>query len=696
MRWRRFGVRLGCAIAAPVIAFGAAVRFVPYPDSLAERPISAMWIVDRHRTPLATLVAEDGSLNRWVDPDELGPYLANAIVAVEDERFFEHGAIDWRSIAGAAASDVHGLAAHRGASTITMQLARLREPLSHSLLGKAAQAFRAIQIERRESKQDILLDYINCAPFGGNLVGAGAASWRYFGKPPSALSLSQAALLAGLPQSPNGDRPDRHPDKAAARRNHVLTRMFACGMIDATQLRQAIAEPIDARWLPLPQANSSATLANGAMPTLIDMARHQSAGEVAVTIDSTVQEKTIGVVRPALETFNRDGSHAAAAVVVLDTATAECLAVVSLGDRLGLDLTHRERSTGSVLKPFIYAAAFQANLASPRSIMNDAPTAWAGYEPRNFDHSFCGQIDADAALAESRNLPAMILLAHVGVGDMTRTLGSLGICSITSDRPVGLTLAVGGAEASAWEIAQAYATLARGGQSRQAAFIQDSPTASRMVFTRSACLAVLHSLSDSDRTHSICPSAALLGAAWKTGTSSGSRDAWCAAVTPRCTVVVWIGNASGASDIALKGVAIAAPIALNVLATVDPGGDAFEMPHDTHPAISQITTARHILTIAAPLDHQQFIVDPDIAPDQQQITFRAASDDVSTAPLWWFIDRTFIGTASANRAVSWIPQPGTHTLRVVSEAGTTATVRFAVNKPSVLSVSASSLTMPAP
>ena len=347
-----------------------------------------------------------------------------------------------------------------------MQLARLREPLGHSIFGKLTQLFRAGQIEHRESKQAILIDYLNRAPFGGNLVGIAAASWRYFGKPPASLSLAQSALLAGLPKNPNGDRPDRYPARAKVRRDHVLARMRACGMITDEQYQQAFAEPTDARWLPLPQVNPQKSpgesLAHGAMPTLI-AAVGSTAGEQAVTIDLETQEKTIGVAQPALRELNLGGSHAAAAVVVLDVPTAECLAAVSIGDRPGLDLTHRRRSTGSLLKPFIYAAAFQAGIAAPQSVLSDTPTAWVGYTPRNFDHSFRGEIDADAALAESRNLPAMMLLSKVGVADAIRMFCALGLDGLaTSSRPTGLTLAVGGAEASAWEIAQAYATLARG------------------------------------------------------------------------------------------------------------------------------------------------------------------------------------------------------------------------------------------
>ncbi len=220
------------AAALGVGGFRAAVAWWPYP-AVAARPAST-WIVDRDGRPLAAYAAADGQWCQPLPADAVGTHLLDAVVAVEDERFYRHGGVDWRSAAGAAWQDLTTLSLRRGASTITMQLQHLRQPTPRrSLPGKLAQAVRACQVERTTSKRDVLVEYLNRAPFGGNLTGVGAASWRYFGRPCSALSLGQAALLAGLPQSPNRYRPDRHPTAAVARRDHVLARMAACGMISA-------------------------------------------------------------------------------------------------------------------------------------------------------------------------------------------------------------------------------------------------------------------------------------------------------------------------------------------------------------------------------------------------------------------------------------------------------------------------------
>ena len=188
--------------------------------------------------------------------DQISPHLRDAVIATEDCRFYEHAGVDWRAVVAAAAHDVAARSGRRGASTITMQLFRLRQPAARSLIFKLLQAIHASQLDRQLSKQQILTEYLNRAPFGGNLVGAGAASWRYFGRPCRELSLGQAALLAGIPQNPNGFRPDRFPARAKIRRDHVLDRMRACGMITASQQSLAANEPIDASWHPLPQFDS--------------------------------------------------------------------------------------------------------------------------------------------------------------------------------------------------------------------------------------------------------------------------------------------------------------------------------------------------------------------------------------------------------------------------------------------------------
>jgi membrane carboxypeptidase/penicillin-binding protein PbpC len=274
-------------------------------------------------------------------------------------------------------------------------------------------------------------------------------------------------MLAGVPQAPNRLRPDRFPDLAKARRDHVLDRMLALGMISPTRHEQAIAEPIDARAIPLPQSSGDA----GYLPTALSIAAVCRGQMVQTTIDPAVQSQAARIAHDRLEQLTPSGVSAAA-VVVLDSQTAELLAAVSISDDAPrVDLTRTARSTGSTLKPFIYAAAFDAGVCTPQTELNDTPAAWAGYAPTNYDREFRGTLSAAEALAESRNLPAMTVLSRVGVRRAVDVMGAMGLTTLsrTPDR-FGLPLAIGGAEATPMELAEAYATLARGGNCKPISF----------------------------------------------------------------------------------------------------------------------------------------------------------------------------------------------------------------------------------
>ncbi len=797
----------------PVLAiasFQAAVAIWPYPAAIDRPPASSTWIVDRAGAPLAAYANRDG---QWCQPlaaESISPHLMDAIVAVEDERYYQHGGVDWHAAAAAAWQDATSLSFRRGASTIAMQVQRLREPANHrSLLGKLAQAVRASQIERRADKCAVLVEYLNRAPFGGNLTGAGAASWRYFGRPCSSLSLGQAALLAGLPQSPNRLRPDRHRTLAAARRDHVLDRMLACNMISADQRREAAAEPIDATWHPLPQDATD----NGLRPTLDRLAMAHT-GTVVTRIDPDVQRRVATAGGAAVRAMA--ASHVSAvAVVVLDTQTSQCLAAFSRSTTdAKVDLTVRPRSSGSALKPFIYAAAFDAGACQPGTVLDDAPAAWSGYEPGDYDHRFDGPEPAAIALARSRNVPAVAMLSRVGLARVVGVMAGAGLETLarTPER-YGLSLAIGGADVTPMELAGGYATLARGGTAQPVAMLcadtddgpatidravpdravpdravpdravpdravpepgtpdravpepgtpdravpepatpdravpdpavpepatvdravpdravpdravpdravpdravpdravpdratpdravpdravpdravpepavidRSSPDRLRVSFNGgrvlrpSSCLQALQCLADPERTRAVWPAAVPLGVAWKTGTSSGHRDAWCAAVTPRRTVVVWMGNADGTGSDALVGQDVAAPLALRVMTTIDPGGPGFAPTPGLlvvrSPAVDRPAPE---FAVVSPTDRQEIVRDPAERSDRQRVALRARSGGA----VWWFVDGTPVGTAPAGEPVWWAPTAGGHEVRAADAAGHAAVVHVRV------------------
>jgi penicillin-binding protein 1C len=668
------------------ITFHLAVAVWRYPQGIERLPRDSTVLCDARGVTLAEFAAADGQWRTTLSEEQISPHLLKAIVAVEDGRFYNHHGVDWKAAAAAAWQDLTALRAKRGGSTITMQLQRLRQPAPHTFLSKFEQAVRATQIERALGKRQILVEYLNRAPFGGNLVGAGAASWRYFGRPCRDLSLAQAALLAGLPKNPTADRPDRFPARAKARRDLVLGRMLAQSLITAAEHDAAMLEPVEAVWRPPPQRTDPAVQA--ALPTLLRLA-HQSAGErVQVTLDMATQQLAAAAAREYL-TQQRD-HISEIAVVVVDIHSAKGLASVSLS-RSGvgyLDLTQRPRSTGSVIKPLIYAAAFDAGISSPEALLDDSPAAWLGYAPANYDLEFRGRMTAAVALAESRNIPALRLLSPVGVQRAAGLCGALGLRTIgRTPQRYGLSLAVGGAEATCAEIAEAYATLARDGIWRPVVWLATDEPNERVIapasLSASACRATLACLSDSRRTDAVCAEAAALEIAWKTGTSSGHRDAWCAAVGPARVVVVWMGNAGGEGSRSLVGGEAAAPLALRLLAAID-GGVRVLARRLPSPAAQRDNAAvrplEQSITIVAPADRSEIVRDPDTAPARQRVPLRARVTNAShpDEPLFWFIDGLPVGTARTDEPLWWQPVAGEHEVRVVDASGRSDRVNIRV------------------
>jgi penicillin-binding protein 1C len=355
-----------------------------------------------------------------------------------------------------------------------------------------------------------------------------------------------------------------------------------------------------------------------------------------------------------------------------------------------LDLSIRPRSSGSALKPFIYAAAFDGGIITPTSELDDSPTAFEGYEPSNYDRQFAGKMSAADALAQSRNIPALVVLSKVRVDRAVEVMRGCGLLGLAKKpERYGLSLAIGGAEVTPMELAEAYATLGRGGVHRSSTLIEESRAVSARsgaarpgsVLRPSSCLHALQCLANLDRTRSIFAPAVDLAPAWKTGTSSGHRDAWCAAVTPRRTVVVWLGNADGSGSDALVGQDAAAPLALRILAVADPppnasgfappAGFASSSPPQKSPA------AEASLSLISPVDHQKILHDPSLPSNQQRLALRATAAPAEEQ-IWWFIDGQSIGSCQSSEVLWWDPVAGPHEIRVVNASGRAATAHIEV------------------
>ena len=682
--------------------FWGAVYAWPYPKNLGHPPAAATWLEDRNGVALAAFVADDDQWQLPLTAEEINPHLVRAIIAVEDRRFYEHAGVDWPAATVALWQNMKSLRIVRGASTLTMQVERLRDPQPRSWFGKIEQAIRACQIERgvagapHLTKNELLLEYINRAPFGGNLIGAGAASWRYFGKPCKELSLGQCALFAGLPQSPNRFRPDRFPERAAKRRDFVLDRMLACNFITADEAAEARREPLDAAWRPLPQVRPAGHPgADGALPTLAWLGQQRAGTRTRVTLDSRVQQQALAAVQDQLRGASQ--SVTSAAVVILDVPTGEVLAAVSVAaDAADVDLTRSARSSGSALKPFIYAAAFESGDISPASVLEDSPHAWAGYVPSNYDKDFRGPLTAAEALAESRNIPAMVVLARSGIPHAVGIMNAAGLRSIADTNRYGLSLAIGGAEVTPLELAEGYATLARGGVHRSATFLVPE-TGSTLVADSApvlpawACWQTLHALALDSRTEALCPTAVKTHVAWKTGTSNGFRDAWCAATTRQHTVVAWLGNAKGGpGDATLTGTQAAAPLALRLIAALDGGQPDWPIAESPYIAtrdrpgsagfaktVAAVISAPP-LSIVSPAPNQEIVLTSDDPANRQLIALSSVGGHGGT---WWFVDDEPVAksnAAEAARATWWVPVAGSHEIRIVDAAGHAAKVHIRV------------------
>lgn len=556
---RRAGKFLARAVAGLWLAYRALDLAFPL-DEAAWRRLDASPVVRAADGSLLRVGLTDAGERVLVGDRPPSPHLVHALVAAEDRRFYAHVGVDLRALARAAVADVARGRAAEGASTITMQLARLVDPHPRTLAGKAVQVFRALQLEEALPKDEIVARYLARAPFGGPLRGAEAAARAWFGVAAADLAPEEAALLVSVLPSPSRYSPRRDAEGARGRRDRVLDRMHEEGFLDARALRAAKARPIRLVAEPFPLVAAHAVARAGDGTTTID-----------ARLEAACERVAAGVPAP-------DG----VAIVVLDVATGRVRALVgaTASDARVLDATDRPRAAGSTLKPFLYALAFDRGLAAPGTRLLDLPWTAPDWEPSNFDRTFRGPVAASEALSLSLNVPAVRLAAALeaaspGRGAFVERLERLGLRRVRAPgRDAGADLAIGTGDVTPLELAAAYATLARGGLALDAGILDGAaPGPGRRALSAGACDLVTRILSDPSRPR---PSgAALSGVAWKTGTSSRRRDAWAAGYTTRVAAVVWRGRLDGAPDPVLVGADAAAPLLFEVLSLADPSPRPF-------------------------------------------------------------------------------------------------------------------------
>jgi len=545
----------GIAFASWVASLGP----LPFKEA---REVSTT-VVDRNGKLLRAFAMADGRWRLPVDAKtDVDPGYVALLLAYEDQRFYTHGGVDPWALGRAAFQLVTRGHIVSGGSTITMQLARLMEPRQRrSLYAKLHQIVRAIEIERKLSKDEILNLYLTLAPFGGNLEGVRAASIAYFGKEPKRLSLAEEALLVALPQSPETRRIDRYPKAGQAARDRVLDRMIEEGKVSAEDAAQAKAVPVPRFRHPMPLLAPHS--AERAMATVKD------APLIHLTLDAGLQRN--------LETLARDraaalGPDISVAIVAVDNASGDILARVGSPDyfdarRAGqVDMTRAVRSPGSTLKPFIYGMAFEDGVVHPESLIDDRPVRFGSYAPENFDMTFQGTVSVRHALQMSLNVPAVALLDRVGASRMTSRLRQAGgHLTLPEGEVPGLAMGLGGVGVTLQDLVQLYSGFPRLGSTVPLQEIRQSGVKSPeplRLMDRVAAWQVGNVLMGTPPPDN----AARNRIAFKTGTSYGYRDAWSVGFDGRMTIGVWIGRPDGAPVPGLVGRSAAAPILFDAFA----------------------------------------------------------------------------------------------------------------------------------
>ena len=672
---------------------------------------------------LGARIAADG---QWRFPpcDTVPERFATALIQFEDRHFRYHPGVNPVSLLRAARDNFRSGHIVSGGSTITMQVIRLSRQRDRTLWQKMVEAVLATRLELRCSKRRILALYASHAPFGGNVVGLEAASWRYFGRPASELSWGESATLAVLPNSPSTLHLGRGREELLQKRNRLLHRLMEHGDISPETYEAALDEPLPDAPLPLPSLASHY------------VERCPKGVRTRTGISLHLQRAVEAAVNRRSDELAKEGIADMAAVVI-DNVSGAVVAYVGNSsperERPGrqVDIAASPRSTGSILKPFLYEAALQDGVILPRTLLPDIPVNLGGFAPQNFDHQYYGAVPADEALARSLNVPSVFLLRQYGIPKFHSVLREAGLSTICeAPEHYGLSLILGGAEARLDEITAAYSAFVRGE-------VPFSDAVARWY--------TFEALKEVNRPDQLDWRLirSVRKAAWKTGTSYGFRDAWAVGMTPAYTIGVWAGNAQGQGVPGLVGARAAGPVMFDILNLLPPSDDWFtchsersEGTQRSEGTYADVCTAsghlagpdcpRELMLLSeAGLDSEpcryhasgEFVLPPAMEwyykPNHPEYTgSRKASGDAAVqfiypqngavltlprqlsgkvegvvfrvahhkadATLWWHLDNTYVGETDFLHEMLLAPDPGRHTLTVVDQDGCSAFVNFSV------------------
>jgi penicillin-binding protein 1C len=561
----------------------------PLPQKNLTPPASTV-VLDRRGQMLKAYLASD---ERWRIPvadSAIAPVLKKCVLGYEDRQFYRHPGINPVSILRAAWVDFRARHIVQGGSTLTMQVARLLTPRPRTVSSKIVEAFRALQLEWHFSKNEVLTYYFNLAPYGGNIVGVGAASYLYFRKNSAQLSLGEAALLTAIPRSPNTLRPDWFPKAAELAKRKVLERLRKYAVISAEEEKEALAEPIPKQrfWAP----NRAPHFCNMLVQKFPMRRRLLS------TLDPVIQTKVEEIVRAYVQPLRKRGIMNAA-VVVLSNADRSVRALVGsydFDDKVNQGEVNgalAPRSPGSSLKPFVYGLAFDRGLISERSLLFDGPVEYSGYRPSNYDAVYHGPVTARQALIRSLNVPAVKLYARLREHGLYQFLKKAGVTTLKYGKwHYGLSLVLGGCSVNLLELSSLYCGLANGGRFAPPRFLKKQPISEGdSLLSPGTAFVLSEILSDLKRPDlpSVWESAVNEPKiAWKTGTSYGHHDAWSVGYNPLYTVGVWVGNFDGKGVPELVGAQSAAPILLAIFQALSSSGQMPWFPKPKSVAVRKV------------------------------------------------------------------------------------------------------------
>ncbi|MFK7811698.1 MAG: penicillin-binding protein 1C [Maribacter sp.] len=565
------------------------------PKQLFKTPTATV-VESRQGTLLGAKIADDG---QWRFPiiDSIPKKFEICLLAFEDAYYYQHPGFNPVSMFKAIGSNLSAGKTVRGGSTLTQQVIRLSRRKNRSYWEKFIELILATRLELRHSKEEILKLYASHAPYGGNVVGLDVASWRYFGLQPEQLSWAESATLAVLPNAPSLIYPGKNQKRLLDKRNKLLKKLLIEKHIDSTTYDLALLEKLPQKPYSLPKI----------APHLVEFVAKQEKGKrTKSTIDENLQRNVNSIVQKHYQSLRQNQVHNAA-VLILDVKTREVLSYVGNtqtdnAHQKDVDMVQANRSTGSTIKPLLYAAMLDAGELLPEMLVADVPTQIAGYTPENFNEDYSGAVEAKSALARSLNIPAVRLLQSYGLQKFRDQLDVFELDGLNKSADhYGLTLILGGAESNLWDLCKTYANLGSTlnhfnassseyftSEFSEPVFRTDQPvrfgqkSIEKTFFDAASIYLTFEAMKEVNRPEGneswkFFDSSKQI--AWKTGTSFGNKDAWALGITTDYVVGVWVGNADGEGRPNVTGVSSAAPLLFDVF-DVLPTSNWFQKPFD--------------------------------------------------------------------------------------------------------------------